>query len=132
MNITFNNRIKQVLLLGLLIFLVWTVFTQLYIVLPGLLGAVTLYILSRGSNFQLVYNKKWKKGRAAGLFVIYYLLILGLPVFLAITLISPKIDTFLSDPTSMVENVKTGVLKMQARAGVTFVTEESLSGSLQK
>jgi len=132
MSITFNNRIKQVLVLGILLFLVWTVCTQLYIVIPGLLGAVTLYILSRGSNFQLVYNQKWKKGRAAGLFVFYYLLLLGLPVFLAITLVSPKIDAFLSDPTTVVQDLKMAVLHMQERVGVRFVTEQSLSGSLQK
>ena len=59
MSINFNNRIKQVLLLGTLILLVWVVVQHLYICLPGLLGAVTLYILSRGNNFQLVYHKKF-------------------------------------------------------------------------
>lgn len=132
MSITFNNRIKQILLLAILILLVWTIFKHLYICLPGLLGAVTLYILSRASNFQLVYHKKWKKGRAAGLFVLYYLLLLGLPVFLAVTLISPKINAFLSDPSAMFENVKNAVNQMQQKMGVTLVTEEALSGSLSK
>lgn len=132
MNITFNNRIKQVLLLGTLILLIWVVFQQLYICLPGLLGAVTLYILSRGNNFQLVYHKKWKKGRAAGLFVIYYLLLLGLPVFLAITLISPKVNSFLGDPSSAFESIKVAVNDIQLKAGFTIVSEKSLSGSLEK
>lgn len=55
MNITFNNRIKQVLLLAILILLIWVVIRELYLFLPGLLGAITLYILSRGNYFQLVY-----------------------------------------------------------------------------
>jgi len=132
MNITFNNRIKQVLLLALLILLIWMVIQQLYYCMPGLLGAVTLYILSRGRNFQLVYNKKWKKGRAAGMFIMAYLLLLGLPVFLAITLISPKINTFLSDPTAIIESVKQAVNQVQLKAGITIVSEKSLSGSLEK
>lgn len=131
-NFTFNNRIKQVLLLAILILLIWVVFVQLYIIMPGLLGAVTLYNLSRAGNFQLVYNKKWKKGRAAGLFVIYYLLLLGLPVFLAITLISPKLNAFISDPTSTLDQVKAAIEQVQQKAGVTFVTESSLDNSLQK
>jgi hypothetical protein len=90
MNVTFNNRIKQVLLLAILILLIWISIQELFLFLPGVLGAVTLYILSRANYFQLVYKKKWKKGRAAGLYILYYLLLLGLPVFLAITLISPR------------------------------------------
>lgn len=132
MNITFNNRIKQVLLLALLIVLVLAVLQQLLLFLPGLLGAVTLYILSRASNFQLVYHKKWKKGRAAGLFIIYYLLLLGLPVFLAVTLISPKINDFLSDPSAMFDSIKTAVNEIQQKLGITFISEKSLSGSLDK
>ncbi|HUR66266.1 MAG TPA: AI-2E family transporter [Chitinophagaceae bacterium] len=132
MNITFNNRIKQVLLLALLIFLVWAVIQELYICLPGLLGAITLYILSRASNFQLVYNKKWKKGKAAGLFVIYYLLLLGLPVYLAVTLISPKVNAFLHDPSAMLNGIKQAINQVQQKTGITLASDEALSGALDK
>ena len=132
MSITFNNRIKQVLLLGLLILLIWIVIQELYLFLPGLLGAVTLYILSRANYFQLVYKKKWKKGRAAGLYILYYLFLLGLPVFLAITLISPKVNEFLSDPTATIESIKQAVNQVQQKTGITIASEKSLSGSLDK
>jgi predicted PurR-regulated permease PerM len=132
MNVTFNNRIKQVLLLALLILLIWMSIQELYLFLPGLLGAVTLYILSRANYFQLVYKKKWKKGRAAGLYIFYYLFLLGLPVFLAITLISPKLNHFLSDPTATLESIKQAVNQMQQKMGVAIVSEKSLSGSLDK
>jgi predicted PurR-regulated permease PerM len=132
MNIPFNNRIKQVLLLAILILLIWIVIRELYLFLPGLLGAITLYILSRANYFQLVYKKKWKKGRAAGLYILYYLILLGLPVFLAITLISPKINTFLNDPSSMIDSVKQAVNEVQQKAGIDIASEKSLSGSLEK
>lgn len=132
MNITFNNRIKQVLLLGLLILLIWVSIRELYLFLPGLLGAVTLYILSRANYFQLIYKKKWKKGRAAGLYILYYLFLLGLPVFLAVTLVSPKINDFLSDPTATVESIKQAVNQVQQKTGITIASEKSLSGSLDK
>lgn len=132
MNITFNNRIKQILLLALLILLIWTVVKELFSYLPGLLGAVTLYILSRENYFQLIYKKKWKKGRAAGLFILYYLLLLGLPIFLAVTLISPKVNDFLSNPTAMIESVKQAALQVQQKTGISFVSEKSLASSLDK
>ena len=99
---SFNNRIKQVLLLSVILLLVYLVIKELYLFLPGVLGAVTLYILSRANYFQLIYHRKWKKGWTAGLFIIYYLVLIGLPVFLAVTLNSPKINSFLADPNATI------------------------------
>lgn len=129
---TFNDKIKQVLLLTIIILLVYLVIKELYIFLPGLLGALTLYILSRANYFQLVYNRKWKKGRAAGLFILYYLFLLGLPIFLAVTLISPKINAFLADPNAMIATVKASLATIQQKMGVTFVSESALTNSLSK
>jgi predicted PurR-regulated permease PerM len=128
----FNNRIKQILLLMLIILLIILSVRELTVFLPGILGAITLYILSRANYFQLIYNKKWKKGRAAGLYIIYYLFLLGLPVFLAITLISPKVNSFLSDPTATIDSIKQAVLQVQQKVGVQFASESSLSGALDR
>lgn len=132
MHITFNNRIKQILLLLLIIFLICISINELSIFLAGILGAITLYILSREHYFQLVYNRKWKKGRAAGLYILYYLVLLGIPVFLAVTLISPKVNSFLSDPSSKIESMKLAVNQVQQKIGITLVSEKSLSGVLEK
>lgn len=128
----FNDRIKQLLVLGLLLMLVYLTIKELDLFLPGLLGALTLYILARAKYFQLVYNRKWKRGRAAGLFIIYFLFLLGLPIFLTITLISPKINAFLNDPSAMIAAVKQSVVTIQENIGFTFVTPEALSNSLNK
>ncbi len=76
------------------------VIKELSAYVPGMLGAVTLYILSRENYFQLIYKKKWKKGWAAFLFLIYYTLLIGLPVYLAATLIMPKLNPILHDPSA--------------------------------
>jgi predicted PurR-regulated permease PerM len=128
----FNDRVKQVLLLLIILLLIYLTIQELITFLPGLLGAITLYILSRASYFQMVYNRKWKKGRAAGVFIFYYLIILGLPIFLAIVLISPKINNFLSDPTKMIESAKTSVMHVQEKLGFTFLSDESLANALNK
>lgn len=129
---SFNNRIKQVLLLILIIVMLILVIKELQLFLPGILGALTLYILSRASYFQLTYTRKWKKGWAAGLFLLYYTILIGIPVFLAITLISPKINAFLEDPEAMVENVKSSIQTVQNKIGFNFVSEGSLTQSLGK
>lgn len=129
---TFNDRIRQILLLSIIILLAYLVIIELQLFLPGLLGALTLYILSRANYFQLIYNRKWRKGWAAGLFIIYYLFLLGLPIYLAITLISPKINAFLADPNSMIAAAKHSLDTIQKKMGVTLVSEATLTNSLSK
>jgi predicted PurR-regulated permease PerM len=128
----FNDRIRQLLLLFIIILLIYLSIRELAIFLPGLLGAVTLYILSRAKYFQMVYNRKWKKGRAAGLMIVYYLFLLGLPIFFAIMLISPKINAFLDDPTGMMEAARNSVMQVQEKFGLHVVSKESLDTSLSK
>ena len=129
---TFNDRIKQILLLSIIILLGYLVVIELRIFLPGLLGALTLYILSRANYFQLIYNRKWKKGWAAALFIVHYLFLLGLPIYLAITLISPKINAFLADPNAMINAAKHSLDTVQQKLGVTIVSEATLTNSLSR
>lgn len=128
----FNQQIMQVLLLALILLLIILSLKELVLFLPGILGAITLYILSRGNYFQMVYSKKWKKGWAALLYMFYYLVLLGIPVYLAITLLSPKVDAVLSNPTEVINSIKTSVEQVQQKAGVTFFSQETLSKSLDK
>ena len=130
--LNFNDRVRQVLLLALIILLIYLSLRELRLFMPGVLGAITLYILSRASYFQLVYTRKWKKGNAAFLYIIFYLLILGVPVFAAVALLSPKISSVFSDPTAVINSIKQAVMQVQARAGVSIVTEKSLSSSLDQ
>ncbi|HVZ55242.1 MAG TPA: AI-2E family transporter [Chitinophagaceae bacterium] len=128
----FNQRIRQVLLLSIILLFLFLIFRELYIFIPGLLGAVTLYMLSRGPYFQLVYARKWKKGWAALLFIFYYLLLLGLPVYLGITLISPKLGAFLNNPGSYLDAAKTSVVIIQEKLGTNLVSGDSLAGLFNK
>ena len=129
---TFNQKLKQLFFLVLLIALTIVIVNQLYNYLPGLLGAVAFYILSRENYFQLVYKKKWKKGRAAALFIIYYTLLLGLPLYLAITLISPKISDFVNNPGPVLNTVKEVLHVVQQKIGFSFTTGNSINTALTK
>ncbi len=129
---SFNSRIKQLLLLALLLALIITIFTALSAFIPGILGAVTLYILSRANYFQLIYNRKWKKGRAAVIYLFYYLLILGLPVFLIVILLSPKVDAIIDNPAQTIETVKASVSNFQNNVGYTFVSSNSMSNMIER
>ncbi|HET9430510.1 MAG TPA: hypothetical protein VFO70_05005, partial [Chitinophagaceae bacterium] len=130
--IGFNDRIRQIIVLSIIILLLYVVIIELEVFLPGLLGAITLYILSRGQYFQLTYNRKWKKGWAAMLFIFYYLFLIGLPVFLSITLISPKIDSFLDDPAATLAGTKQSIMTIQKNLGFKFFSEAALDDFLNR
>jgi predicted PurR-regulated permease PerM len=128
----FNNQIKQLLILSLLIVMILLVIRELYIFLPGLLGALTLYILSRGSYFQIIYHRKWRMGWSAGLFLLGYLLLLGLIIYSIVVLLGPKINRFLNDPALMINKADEAIKIVQQKTGLIFITESSLSGYLNR
>jgi predicted PurR-regulated permease PerM len=129
---TFNNKVKQVLILGLLLLMIVISVRELRIFMPGILGAVTLYILSRGSYFQLIYHRKWNKSVTALLYLLFYFILLGLPIYFAINLLRPKINTLLNNSGDIFSNIKLAVTQVQEKTGVTIVTENSLTESFNK
>ena len=103
------------LLLATLLALVITIFIALQAFIPGILGAITLYILSRANYFQLVYNRKWRKSLAAWTYIVYFLLILGIPVFLIIMLLSPRVDAIVHNPAEFIEGLRANMEALQQK-----------------
>ncbi len=129
---SFNNQIKQVIILLLLALMVFLSVRELYVFFPGLLGALTLYILSRNSYFQLVYHRKWHRGWAAGLYLLIYSLFMILLVWLTFILVEKQIRPYIKDPASTLSQVKLAMNNAQAKTGFTFISDESLEGLQQK
>ncbi|MBK6937515.1 MAG: hypothetical protein IPH18_11985 [Chitinophagaceae bacterium] len=129
---SFNSHIRQIMLLILLLLMVFVVLREMHVFFPGLLGAVTLYILSRGSYFQLVYHRRWKKGWTAGLYMMGFLLLLGLLVYFIIALLEKKVHPFLTNPSSTFNQVKEAIAGVQKDTGVVIVSEDNLAGVLNK
>ncbi len=130
--LSFNNQIKQVMILLVLLLLVFLVARPLYIFLPGLLGALTLYILSRGSYFQLIYHRKWRKGWTAGLYLLVYFLILALLVYATFTMLEKQVHPFLKDPDTILTEAKAAIDDMQRKAGISLIEVETLTNYQQK
>jgi predicted PurR-regulated permease PerM len=128
----FNNNVKQLLILALLLGLIYLVLKELRIFFPGFLGALTLYILSRGSYYQLVYHYKWKKSLAAALFLVGYTAILTLLVYIIIVLLRAKVDRFLDDPDLFIVSAKDAIKEFQYKTGFDFFTESSANDMLNR
>ena len=125
MNVSFNDRLRQLLLLLLIILLGYLLIIELYMFLPGLLGGVTLYILSRGLFFKCIYKKKWHKGWVAMLFILVSLIIISIPIYVSVALISPKINEIVNNQDKIMEGIKVFSEKVSAYTGIQILTPEN-------
>ena len=128
----FNERLRQVLVLILIIFTGWLLIAQLFVFLPGLLGGLTLYILSRSLYFRLIYKNKWKKGLTALLFILVFLIIIALPVWLSVNLISPKINAAFTNQEKIIQDIQAIFGKIQDKTGVQLLSPENTRSIAQK
>lgn len=128
----FNNRLRQILVLLLIILIIALLIAQLSVFLPGLLGGITLYILSRGKYFQLIFHRKWKKGWTAFAFILFYLVIIALPVYLSVTLVSPKIARVMENQEKIVSTVQMISQKITDKTGIKLLSPDNLKTLTQK
>ena len=128
----FNKRILQVLVLLLIILIAVLLIGQLYIFIPGILGGVTLYILSRGYYFKLIFKNKWKKGRTAMMFILFYLFIISLPIYLSVNLVTPKINQILKNQDLIVQKLQNMAENISAKTGIKLLSPDNIKTVTQK
>ncbi len=123
---TFNNRLRQVILLLLIVLLAVLLMHQLYIFLPGFLGAITLYILSRDSYFYLTIKKQWKKTTTAILFIAGSMVLIALPVYFSIRLLSKELSGILANQQELLADGKIVGQKIYELTGYQLMTDENI------
>jgi predicted PurR-regulated permease PerM len=128
----FNERLRQILILLLILVIAILLITQLTIFIPGLLGGITLYILSRTVYFQLIFKRKWKKGWTAILFILCYLIVIALPVYFSITLASPKIRAIAENQEQIIAGIQNVSAKVHEKTGITILSAETAKTIAQK
>ena len=103
---------------------------ELYVFLPGLMGALTFYILGRERYFKLTENKGWKPALTALAFILIFLLVIASPLYYTVVLVSPKI----TDVFSHADELKVGVQalsdKLKQFTGEELMSEKNMN-SLQ-
>ena len=128
---SFNNRFRQIVLLGVITLIGILMLKHFYIFLPGVLGAITLYILSRKSYSNLI-QKKWRPGWTALLYILGYAIIICLPVYLAVVLVIPKLVAVFNDPVQLMIAVKTFSQKIQNATGIELYNGSSVQNATRK
>lgn len=129
---SFNNHLRQIILLGIIILIGVLLLKHFYIFLPGVLGAITLYILSRKTYFFLIEKKKWSPGWTGFLYIFGYTIIICLPVYLAVVLLIPKLVELFNNPVQLIVAVKTFSQRIMDATGIELYNGDSLQNATKK
>lgn len=132
MNTSFNDRLRQLILLALIILLGYMLSASMYIFLPGFLGGITVYILTRELYFRLVYQRKWRKGGTAMLFILVSLVLISIPIYISVVLVSPKVNAMLHNQDKIMESIRLFSTKISDFVGIPILTPENTKALSQK
>jgi predicted PurR-regulated permease PerM len=119
-------------MMGLILFLVIVFINQLYIFLPGILGGITLYILTRKLFQKLTLQKKWNKSFTALLFILGSLVIIAIPVYFSILMVSPKINSLLNNQQEVIQGVKIFTDKIESSTGIRLFSDKNTASVSEK
>lgn len=122
----FNNRIRQIVLLLVISFFAFLIIKELYVFLPGLMGALTFYILGRESYFTLTEKRRWKPSLTALSFIIVFLVVIAAPLYYTIVLVSPKITEVFTHADELKVGVQALSDKVQQMTGEELLSDKNI------
>jgi predicted PurR-regulated permease PerM len=91
------------------------------------MGALTFYILGRERFFILTEKKGWKPGLAAMMFILIFLMLIAGPLYYAIILISPKVNSIFSHTDEMMIGLKAFSEKVKELTGQDFLNSKNIT-----
>jgi predicted PurR-regulated permease PerM len=124
---TFSNRLRQVILLIALTALGLLLVKELYVFLPGFLGAVTLYILSRGWYRSLTIKRKWNQNLTATIFILSLIVVVGLPIWGMVNMLSPKISNIFSHSDEIVKGIQSVSKQVEEWTGQELLSDKNIT-----
>jgi predicted PurR-regulated permease PerM len=128
-----NQKLRQVFFLLFLVFLTVFLFLQMAAFLPGFLGAITFYILLRKMMRYLVDKRKWKNSLAAGFLLFLSFLVVLLPVYLTISILSSRVGYVMDHSNQIIHAVTGWIQGIEQRFNVQIMkgaNANSISGTV--
>lgn len=122
----FSERFKQIIFFAVLLALGILIFIQVNFLVPGFLGAVTLYVLNRKFLFNLIYQKKWNRYLATFVLILIDAIILLIPFGLATIFVIPKLQNFTDNANDLFQGVKEIIERVSAATGIELLSKENL------
>lgn len=132
MDVLNKDTLKQYILIALIVILAYTIGGQLYSFFPGILGAVTLYILMRQYFFQLTVIKNRKKWLVALSFILGAILVFVLPLAFLIQILLPRFTSFFSNAGQLNTILGTLTERIHKVFPQVNINDEQIMGLVQR
>lgn len=121
-----NNTVRQVLLLIFILVLGWVLFFELKTFLPAFLGSYTLYIMMRKYMFSLESKYKWRRSWAAALLMFLSFMIILLPIYILVNMLSTKITFAIQHSSEVLLSIREFVEEYEARYDLNILTDTNI------
>lgn len=119
-------KIKQFFLILLIVAMLFLIVFNLKLFIPSVLGAITLYVVSRKYNFYLQETKKWKPSLAATAIMIATLVVLILPIYFIVDLLIEKLgnaDAYMEQFNAFLDKIHNFVME---KVHIDILSKENL------
>jgi predicted PurR-regulated permease PerM len=126
-NVIDQNRVRQFFFIAVIILLGLLLFRELLSFVPAMLGAITLYILMHRWMFYLTEKKKWRKGAAALLLMLFSFLVILLPVAMLVNMLSGKVSYAIQHSADITAALKKVVADMETKFSVTIASDANIN-----
>lgn len=128
----FSFKLKQAFLLLLIIFLVCISILNIRAFIPGLLGGVTLFFISR-DQYLILHTRFRLKSSLASIFIVFiYLFIIAALIFLLIRLIQPQVTYFLENYERYMQWSNEFVDRLSKRIGFELLSNTTIENLTQR
>ncbi|SFJ10519.1 AI-2E family transporter [Myroides guanonis] len=122
-----NNILLQVLFLLVILFLLFLIAKNLVAFLPGLLGAICLFVLLLAPYRWLYEKKKWNKTLSIiSLMFISSIAIIG-PLYLLVQTLSKKVMVLLNDKDKIENSINKAIEVLRNKYQIDVFSESSLN-----
>ncbi len=122
----FNDRFRQVVFFIVLAGLAILIFIQAKSTIPGILSAITLYLLNRVWFLKLIHRYKWNKTLTVLFFITIDTLVLFIPFLLTSVFIFPKLVYLTNNANELFQGVQKLLEQVQSRFDIQIATKENL------
>ncbi len=127
----FNHQLRQVILLAVIVLLGILLFSTLFIFLPGILGSITIFILTRKWYFALTNKRKWNRGLTSLLFILSFVVLIAIPVYFSVLIVSPKITLLLNNQEEGIKTLEIFSKKIETFTGMELFTPANAASSVK-
>src|SRR5205085_2745917 len=122
-----NNAIRQILLLLFILLLGVILFSELQTFIPAFLGSYTLYVIMRKYMFTLEGKYKMKTTWAAVLLMFLSFIIILLPIYILVNMMSTKIAFAIQHMNDVLLSIKQFIQQYEVKYRIDILTETNIN-----